>query len=447
MRRNCTQQLYRRSLAFALAGSLAASVCLMPATAFAASSAEIKQQLAEAQAELGDLEAEVSQAQANLGKTNYELDQTRDQIGTLEDKIDKNEVKLGEARDNLAAIIEQSYKQGGEPSILELVLSSTSFDDLISRIHYANKVSQAKREAIQTVSELQDSLREDKVSLEKQEKEQVKLLKSQEEQQAVAEEALAKQTAYVDGLSEELVVAIEAERAAEAEASRRAAEEAARREREEQAAREKAEKERQRQAEEQAKKEAQEAEQQQQEQQAEQQETEQEQQEAEPEQQEQAEPEQQAEPEREVYEDDTEPTVVNSPASSASSDMRSVAVSAALSQVGKAYGHDNNGSNWDCSGLTSYAWNCAGVPLTASSGHYFYGQFQIVKGSGNWVTSVSALQPGDLVFFSNDGGSTCYHVAMYIGGGSIVHAIDYSHGVQVTDLNFCYGFCGGGSPV
>jgi cell wall-associated NlpC family hydrolase len=128
--------------------------------------------------------------------------------------------------------------------------------------------------------------------------------------------------------------------------------------------------------------------------------------------------------------------------------MRQAAVNAALSQVGVSYGHGNvAGSNFDCSGLTAWAWGQAGVSLTASSGHYFYGQFQIVKNSGRWVTSTSALQPGDLVFYSNDGGSTCYHVAMYIGGGQVVHAIDYSHGVQVTGVTWCYGFCGGGSPI
>ncbi|MEE0026834.1 MAG: NlpC/P60 family protein, partial [Atopobiaceae bacterium] len=123
-----------------------------------------------------------------------------------------------------------------------------------------------------------------------------------------------------------------------------------------------------------------------------------------------------------------------------------IAVNAALAQVGKPYGHDNDGTNWDCNGLTHYAWSVAGVSIPYASGHYAYGQFQWLKSSGNWVTSASQLKAGDLVFFSYDGGATTFHVAMYIGGGQIVHAIGYSMGVQVTSLSYVSGFCGGGSP-
>ncbi len=433
MRRNRMHTIARQSVAFALAGALAASAAFVPATAFAVTSSELQAQLEAAQADLNELQATLDQAEAELGKTNYELDQTRTQIADLEESISKNEEELAVARENLSAIIEQSYKQGGEPGLLELMLSSNSFDDLISRLHYANSVSKAKQEAIQTVSDLQEALEKDKVNLQKNEYELEQLLENQKSQQAAAEEAASKQSKYVAELSDELVVAMEVERQAAAEASRKAAEEAAAKEAEEQAAREKAEKEKQ-----------------QQQNQNQQEETEDEE---ESEQNTNTNTNTNTNPNTNTNtknnsSGNTTPVVQPSQGSGASSSMRQAAVSAALSQVGVAYGHDNIvGVNWDCSGLTSWAWGQAGVSLTPCSGTYSYGQFQIVKSSGRWTTSVGSLQAGDLVFFSNDGGNTCYHVAMYLGGGSIVHAIDYSHGVQVTDLNFCYGFCGGGSPV
>lgn len=447
MKRSHIHTFAQRSIAFALAGTLAVSACLVPTAARATSSDEIQQQLAVAQAELGELEATLAQAEANLGKTNYDLEQTRSQISDLEVRIGDNEDKLVVARENLSAIIEQSYKQGGEPGLLELLLSSESFDDLVSRLHYVTKISQAKQEAIQTVSDLQDSLEKDKVSLQKNEKEQESLLESQKSQQEMAEAAAASQAAYVNGLSDELVAAMEAERAAAAEASLRAAEEAARKEAEEQAAREKAEQEAKAQEEANRAQQRQEAEEQEDEEQEEATETR------------QTTPTQTTTTNHnnDTADSDNETTTTPtttvsnttpSTPSNASGSVRQAAVNAALSQVGVNYGHTNSpGVNWDCSGLTSWAWGQAGVSLTPSSGTYSYGQFQIIRNSGHWTTDAGSLQIGDCVFYSNDGGNTCYHVAMYIGGGSVVHAIDYSHGVQVTGLYFCHGFCGGGAPI
>ena len=66
-------------------------------------------------------------------------------------------------------------------------------------------------------------------------------------------------------------------------------------------------------------------------------------------------------------------------------------------------------SSFDCSGLTMYAWGRAGVSLPHSS--------RMQQGSGQRV-SLSALKPGDLVFY----GSPVHHVALYVGGGQVIHA-------------------------
>ena len=50
-------------------------------------------------------------------------------------------------------------------------------------------------------------------------------------------------------------------------------------------------------------------------------------------------------------------------------------------------------------------------------------------GSGTPV-SVSALQPGDLVFYY----SPVSHVGIYIGNGQIAHAANPSTGVQITGV-------------
>ena len=96
--------------------------------------------------------------------------------------------------------------------------------------------------------------------------------------------------------------------------------------------------------------------------------------------------------------------------SSAGSSKGQTALAWAKKQLGKPYRFGATGpSSFDCSGLTLGAWKSAGVSLNRTS------QAQFRNGK---AVSRSELQPGDLVFYY--GGIS--HVAIYAGGGMIVHA-------------------------
>ena len=100
--------------------------------------------------------------------------------------------------------------------------------------------------------------------------------------------------------------------------------------------------------------------------------------------------------------------------------------------------------SFDCSGLTSYAYRQMGISIPHSS----QSQYNLVSSKGHLVYSVSALSPGDLVFWGYGGsGSSIYHVGMYIGGGQYVHASMPGVGVVVGTLSTGGNFAGGGSPV
>lgn len=89
------------------------------------------------------------------------------------------------------------------------------------------------------------------------------------------------------------------------------------------------------------------------------------------------------------------------------------AVQAALSQRGKPYQWGGAGPNaYDCSGLTLWAFNKVGIALPHSARAQY--QMGTPVSYGQW-------KPGDLLFWGSSP-STIHHVAIYIGGGKMVHA-------------------------
>ncbi len=86
------------------------------------------------------------------------------------------------------------------------------------------------------------------------------------------------------------------------------------------------------------------------------------------------------------------------------------AVEFALAQRGKPYLWGGTGPDaFDCSGLTSQAWRAAGVPIPRTSQQQWAGLRHV---------ALRDLRPGDLVIYHEDAG----HVALYLGGGAVVHA-------------------------
>lgn len=90
------------------------------------------------------------------------------------------------------------------------------------------------------------------------------------------------------------------------------------------------------------------------------------------------------------------------------------AVTFVRSQIGTPYiyGGRTPGIAFDCSGLTSWAWEQAGTKTPRTSLDQYVATKPITQ---------AELLPGDLVFYASDG-VTVSHVAMYVGGDVIIHA-------------------------
>lgn len=91
-----------------------------------------------------------------------------------------------------------------------------------------------------------------------------------------------------------------------------------------------------------------------------------------------------------------------------------IAVAEARKQLGKPYVWGGSGpDNFDCSGLTAWAWKAAGVRLSHSAYTQYFETTRV---------PIDAVQPGDLLFFGKDGVESIHHNAIYIGGGDMIEA-------------------------
>lgn len=99
----------------------------------------------------------------------------------------------------------------------------------------------------------------------------------------------------------------------------------------------------------------------------------------------------------------------------------------ALSHQGAPYSYGGTTPRgFDCSGFTSYVFRTAlgiELPRTAAA----------QSGVGTAV-SLDSLLPGDLLFWGR--GSGVYHVAVYVGDGSYVHAAGRGKGVRVQSMEY-----------
>ena len=80
----------------------------------------------------------------------------------------------------------------------------------------------------------------------------------------------------------------------------------------------------------------------------------------------------------------------------------------------------------DCSGFTMSVMSHFGVSLPHHSGSQ--------AGAGRSISS-SEMRPGDLIFYTNSGG-TINHVALYIGNGQVCHASNARDGIKISTWNY-----------
>jgi cell wall-associated NlpC family hydrolase len=94
---------------------------------------------------------------------------------------------------------------------------------------------------------------------------------------------------------------------------------------------------------------------------------------------------------------------------------------------GPSYGTGTgaNTKGFDCSGLAQYAWAQAGIPINRVAADQYNDGPHLPR---------NQLQPGDLLFFATNPSdpATIHHVALYLGGGQMIHAPHTGDHVRIS---------------
>lgn len=91
------------------------------------------------------------------------------------------------------------------------------------------------------------------------------------------------------------------------------------------------------------------------------------------------------------------------------------------------YGGESPAEGFDCSGFVQFVYGRHGVELPRVS-------YQQVSAGRAAPRKITALQPGDLMFFAAGGGRVD-HVAIYAGDGRVIHATSGAGSVRYDDLD------------
>jgi len=97
--------------------------------------------------------------------------------------------------------------------------------------------------------------------------------------------------------------------------------------------------------------------------------------------------------------------------------------------VGAKYVYGGTTPNgWDCSGFTSWTLkNCYGITIPRTAA------YQAVSGSEISLSDRSSWKPGDILAYTN--GNRICHVALYIGNGQMMHALNEKHDTIIQSVD------------
>lgn len=206
-------------LASILVVSLAVAVAMPPVVAHAApTNAAIQAKQAEAdaaQATLQNMSDDLEMKVEDYNAATEALDKTRDDIQATREQLAATETRLSAAEDVLAIRAQGIYKGGGV-DMVQVLLGTSSFDELVARIELLDAISRQDADLVSEVKDARQKVAASETALENRETEQVTLRQEAANKKAAVQGAVEKQAAFVASLNTEVQALIKAEEARQA---------------------------------------------------------------------------------------------------------------------------------------------------------------------------------------------------------------------------------------
>lgn len=123
----------------------------------------------------------VSQTENALAQTDSQIEFTEREIGLLQEEIAKKTEELKLQKENLDETIRMVYETGN-PTMLEIVVSSNSLSQIIDQAQYMDSINQQIQSSIEKINQIKQELENNKAEQEKK-KTDLSDLRSQQEAQ------------------------------------------------------------------------------------------------------------------------------------------------------------------------------------------------------------------------------------------------------------------------
>lgn len=183
------------------AGSLPGTALAQESTSAALSDAQAQYQ--QVQAQIDDLAAQVADTSAQLSDTLDQMSDKQAQIDQTQADIEVTQQELAELQDQLASVISDDYKNG-TASTLDVLLSSSSFEELYRNIYYLTKVNDSEAALIEQTWQTQQQLQQQQDDLNAQYQELESMRDSQQQQVADIQARQDDAYALLSGLDEQV---------------------------------------------------------------------------------------------------------------------------------------------------------------------------------------------------------------------------------------------------
>ncbi len=164
-----------------------------------------------AQAQLSELAAQVELRTEEFAEIQAALDATDVELKVTAEELRQARVALAAAQRVLAERATRMYR-AGSVNVIEVLLDTVSFNDLISRLDFLSRIGRSDATAVEVVKETQRRVELAQASLEARRTEQATLRDNAAAKKTQVEQALERQAQYIARLDGEITALVEAER-------------------------------------------------------------------------------------------------------------------------------------------------------------------------------------------------------------------------------------------